>query len=134
MRTKYRPLATLSGSVLRSRSCASTSRQDSSSVASKICRGTFPTIVLVFIAFVIAGKTLRGGFLRARKSTNLGGGLLRRKLSILSGCERDRTKIALSRLATTVAGALSGIGWRSSFVALNLRGSIRRYAAETQKQ
>lgn len=81
-----------------------------------------------------SGQTLRGRFLRSGKSTNVGGGLLRRELSILSGCERDRTKIALSRLATSVAGALPGIGWRSSFVALDLRGSIRRHAAETQKQ
>lgn len=61
-------------------------------------------------------------------------GLLRRELSVVSGSERGCTKIAISRLFASIACALSGIGRRSSFPAFDLRGSVRGYETEAQKQ
>lgn len=75
--------------------------------------------------YQFSGKAIRGGFLRPRKSENIGSGLLRRELSILSSGERGCSKIALSRIFATVTCPLSGAGRRSSLVAFDLRGSVR---------
>lgn len=84
---------------------------------------------MVFYLFVInyqfAGEAVRGGFLRVREPENIGSRLLRRELSVLSSGERGCSKIALSRVITTVTCPLSGSGRRSSLVAFDFRGSVR---------
>ena len=82
----------------------------------------------------IIGETFRGRFLRVGKSQDVGVGLLRRELPVVSGGERGGAKIAIPGLVAAAACALSGIGRRSTLSAFDLRGSVRGYETEAQKQ
>lgn len=63
---------------------------------------------LFAINYQFVGEAVRRGFFCIREPENIGSGLLRRELSVLSSGKRGCSKIALSRIVATVTCPLSG--------------------------